>query len=82
AVRKKEISAHRRERRLRAEMRTYTHIITAAQAAAVHHPSPSMLVHFIPEFQVRSKRHTEAQSAGCQPPSPPPPPPAPPLQRV
>ena len=55
-VRKKEISVHRRERRLRAEMRTYTHILKAAQAAAVHHSSSSMLVRLIAEFQARSKR--------------------------
>ena len=66
-VRKKETSVHRRERRLRAEMRTYTHILKAAQAAAVHHSSSSTLVHHTAEFQARSKRPTEAQSVGFQP---------------
>ena len=62
-VRKKETSVHRRERRLRAEMRTYSHILKAAQAAAVHHSSSSILVHIVAEFLSRTKLSASSAAA-------------------
>ena len=76
--RKKESSAHRRQRRLRAEARTFSRLIKATQAAAIHHCSGGELVSFLREFLSRprsvAKPNTNPEAslfvhqegAGCQ----------------
>ena len=54
----KESSLKRRERRSRAEMRTYTRLVFAAHSTALHHTAEGLLVQVLRQFASMHNRQT------------------------
>ena len=73
--RKKESTVERRQRRLRAEARTFHRLLCASQAAAMHHNRSSKLVQCVSVLlQYGSQPQQSAPERARRPPTPPPPP--------